>query len=58
MDPADALVGGALEDTETLMNALNPDAFLADTTLPLPRLEMDDFLDSFLTNDKGLGEDL
>ena len=26
------------------MNALNADAFLSDT-LPLPRLEMDDFLD-------------
>ncbi|PSC69534.1 Two-component response regulator ARR14 isoform 1 [Micractinium conductrix] len=50
-------VTGGLGDTESLMNALNADAFLSDT-LPLPRLEMDDFLDSFLTNDKPLGEGL
>lgn len=26
--------------------------------LPMPRLEMDDFLDNFLSNDKALGEGL
>lgn len=44
-------VGGGLGDTESLMNALNADSFLADVP-GLPRLEMDDFLDSFLTSDK------
>ena len=29
-----------------------------DPDLPMPRLEMDDFLDNFLSNDKALGEDL
>lgn len=61
-EPVDTLapVGGALGDTAELMNALNADAFLAETSLPLPRLEMDDFLDSFLSADKagGLGEGL
>jgi hypothetical protein len=31
------------------MDALNPDSFLAD--VPLPRLDMDDFLDSFLSSE-------
>ena len=48
-------VGGGLGDTESLMNALDADSFLADVPT-LPRLEMDDFLDSFLTSDdKGMG---
>jgi hypothetical protein len=49
-------VDGGLGDTEALMSALNTDSFLAD--VPLPRLDVDDFLDSFLTSDKALGEGL
>lgn len=38
---------------ETLLNALNPDAFLAETSLPLPGLGGDDFdFDVFLSTDK------
>lgn len=64
-DPLSGVGVGPLGDMpESLLNALNPDAFLAETSLPLPRLDggMDDFLDSFLTSDKalegGLGESL
>lgn len=49
-------VTGGLGDTESLLNALNADSFLND--VPLPRLEMDDFLDSFLTKDSALEESL
>ncbi|KAI3437773.1 hypothetical protein D9Q98_000220 [Chlorella vulgaris] len=42
-------IHGGLGDTESLMDALNPDSFLAD--VPLPRLDMDDFLDSFLSSE-------
>ncbi|PRW57468.1 Two-component response regulator ARR14 isoform 1 [Chlorella sorokiniana] len=57
-NPLEPVVGGGLGDGDVLMT-LNSDCFgLDEPDLPMPRLDMDDFLDNFLSNDKALGEGL